>query len=177
MDDRTVQITRKKGGKITSVSKETLDPDGSSLTAQGTSYPENGSPPVTSTVVLSRVEKGVSGSHAISGAWKPKTVNASENGLTFTIKSTSDGIGMTGSTGFSYTAKFDGKDYPPKGDPNVDAVSLKRIDANTFEESDKRDGKVFDVTRFTISADGHSMNIVDEDKRQGRTTKYVVTKQ
>ncbi len=65
----------------------------------------------------------------MSGAWKVNTVNASDNGLTLTIK-----------------------DTPAKGDPNVDSVSLKRIDANTFEESDKRDGKVIDVTRFTVSA-------------------------
>jgi hypothetical protein len=33
-------------------------------------------------------------------------------------------------------------------------VSVKRIDENTIEESDKQDGKVVDVTRFTLSADG-----------------------
>jgi hypothetical protein len=177
IDDRTLIITRKKGGKMTSVAKETVDADGSLLTIQGTSYPENGSQPITSTMVASRVEKGAPGSHATSGAWTPKSVNASENGLTITLKSTGDGLSLSTPSGFSYTAKFDGKDYPPKGDPSVDMVSLKRVDANTFEESDKRDGKVTDVTRFTVSADGRSLNVLDDNKLQGRTTKYVMAKQ
>jgi hypothetical protein len=177
IDDRTVQFTEKKGGKITSESKETVDPDGSRLTVQGTDYPENGSQPVTLTLVGSRVEKGTAGSHAISGAWQVKSLNASDNALTLTFKSTGDGLSMTSPTGSSFTAKFDGKDYPYKGAPTVDTISLKRIDANTFEESEKRDGKVVNVTRFTVSADGRSMNVVAESKLQGRTTKFVVTKQ
>jgi hypothetical protein len=41
-----------------------------------------------------------------------------------------------------YSAKFDGKDYPGTGIANADAVSLKRIDANTIETLQKKDGKV-----------------------------------
>ncbi len=86
-------------------------------------------------------------------------------------------MGYSSPGGYSYTAKFDGKDYGFKGDPNIHHVSLKQIDANTFEESDKKAGKVIDVTRFTVSADGHIIIVVDENKLSGRTTKYVATKQ
>jgi hypothetical protein len=33
------------------------------------------------------------------------------------------------------------------------------------------------VTRFTVSADGHTITVVDENKLSGRTTKYFATKQ
>lgn len=41
-----------------------------------------------------------------------------------------------------YSARFDGKDYPATGIPNVDSVSVKRIDANTVEQVRKKGGKV-----------------------------------
>src|SRR5260370_6132057 len=40
-----------------------------------------------------------------------------------------------------YSAKFDGTDYPATGIPNADTVSAKRIDANTVETLQKKDGK------------------------------------
>jgi len=43
----------------------------------------------------------------------------------------------------TYTANFDGKDYPLSGSAlGADKVSLKRIDARTTERTDKKDGKV-----------------------------------
>jgi len=50
-----------------------------------------------------------------------------------------------------YTYKYDGKDYPVKGSPNVDSVSVKVIDANTTERTDKKSGKVTLVYRRTIT--------------------------
>jgi hypothetical protein len=41
-----------------------------------------------------------------------------------------------------YSAKLDGKDYSATGIANADSVSLKRIDANTIETLQKKDGKV-----------------------------------
>ena len=62
--------------------------------------------------------------------------------LTVTYRVSEDDLTMTDQVGDSYTAKFDGKDYPYKGDPGVTTVSLKKIDANTIEETDKLNGKV-----------------------------------
>src|SRR4029077_4424479 len=53
-----------------------------------------------------------------------------------------------------YSAKFDGKDYPGTGIANADAVSLKRIDANTIETLQKKDGKVVMTITTTVSKDG-----------------------
>jgi len=53
-----------------------------------------------------------------------------------------------------YSAKFDGKDYPVTGIPNADTVSVKRIDANTVEAVQKKDGKVVMTITSTVSKDG-----------------------
>ena len=53
-----------------------------------------------------------------------------------------------------YSAKFDGRDYPATGIPNADAVSLKRIDANTIETLQKKDGKVVMTITTKVSQDG-----------------------
>ena len=55
-----------------------------------------------------------------------------------------------------YSAKFDGKDYPATGIANADTVSVKRIDANTVETLQKKDGKVVMTVTTKVSADGKS---------------------
>ena len=53
-----------------------------------------------------------------------------------------------------YSAKFDGKDYPATGVANADSVSVKRIDANTIETVQKKDGKVMMTITSKVSKDG-----------------------
>jgi hypothetical protein len=53
-----------------------------------------------------------------------------------------------------YSAKFDGKDYPATGIPNADTVSVKRIDANTIETLQKKDGKIVMTITTKVSKDG-----------------------
>jgi hypothetical protein len=53
-----------------------------------------------------------------------------------------------------YSAQFDGKDYPATGVANADSVSVRRIDANTVETVQKRDGKVMMTITSTVSKDG-----------------------
>ena len=54
----------------------------------------------------------------------------------------------------SYSALYDGKDYKFIGSPDSDTISLKRIDANTIEATQKKGGKVSLMTRAVVSADG-----------------------
>jgi hypothetical protein len=55
-----------------------------------------------------------------------------------------------------FTAKYDGKDYPLKGSPTADTVTLRKIDNLKGERVDKKDGKpVVTVTRV-LSKDGKS---------------------
>lgn len=62
---------------------------------------------------------------------------------------------------YTYTADFDGKDYPVtgQGPSGGDTVALKRIDAYTFESIFKKTGKVVELSTNVISPDGKSMTI------------------
>jgi len=59
-------------------------------------------------------------------------------------------------THFEWTAKFDGKDYPVKGDPGRDAVSVRKIDDYTLEITNKKAGKVLSTIRAVYAHDGKS---------------------
>src|SRR5271170_7265610 len=57
---------------------------------------------------------------------------------------------------YSFTVKYDGKDYPTTGTMpgGVDMISIKRIDANNYEATVKKAGKVVGTSKVVISADG-----------------------
>jgi hypothetical protein len=93
------------------------------------------------------------------------------------FKTTEDGLTMTDPTAASYTAKFDGKNYPCKGDPGTTSVSLKKISDNTIEETDKRGAKVIAVIGMTVSSDEKTMTVDINDKLQNFTAKWTAQKQ
>jgi hypothetical protein len=177
VDDNGVRLTSKKDGKVVMEGTSTVGSDGTTLTEEFTSFPPAGEP-VKGKVVSQRVDKGPAGSHALSGSWRAtKAAEFSDSGLTVTFKSTPDGLSMSAPTGESYEAKFDGKDYPVKGDPGGSVVSLKRIGERTIEETTKRDNKVVGVTRMTLSPDGQTLNFVQDNKERGTTMTYAAKKQ
>jgi hypothetical protein len=55
----------------------------------------------------------------------------------------------------TFRAKFDGKEYPALRSGQT--VSRKRLDANTFEATFKKDGKLTNRDRWAISADGRTL--------------------
>jgi hypothetical protein len=160
VDDKVVESTAKKNGKITSKTKITVSPDGKTYLFEYTGYPPEGSEPITSKVTMKRVGKPERGMHAASGSWIiQKEDEVSENAKEFSYEQTADGLSEKDSTGFGYSAKFDGKDYPVKGSNSFDAVVVKKIGPRTVEETFKYQGKVTETNRMTVSADGKSMSI------------------
>jgi hypothetical protein len=175
-DANSVEIIRKKGGKVMVSDIQTISADGDTLTDKFTDT--TGTQPVTGEVTSTRVESGAKGSHALSGSWRTAKVNTvSNNGLTVTFQGTADGLKMSDPNGNSYDAKFDGKDYPIKGDPGGTMVSLKRIGNDTIEESDKRDGKLVGINRMRVSKDGKSIEVEYTDKQQNTKTTFTMEKQ
>ena len=78
-------------------------------------------------------------------------IEAQADGLKFTIDSI-DAEGKVIHTEAS--PKYDGKDYPVTGNPNVDSISLKKINDHTIETSTKKDGKPLTTNRSVVSKDG-----------------------
>ncbi|SRR5258706_6671340 len=73
------------------------------------------------------------------------------------IKYSSKGVNAEGkATGVEYTAKYDGKDVPLTGSQLANTISLKKVDANTVQRVDKKDGKVVTTIRRVYSKDGKS---------------------
>src|SRR5450432_1790058 len=82
--------------------------------------------------------------------------------LTSTREASDGGVKLT-STGeradgtpinASYTAKYDGKEYPVTGSP-YDTVAIKQVNANTFTFTQKKNGGKYNVSgRSVVSKDG-----------------------
>ena len=174
VDPRTESAVIKKGGNILEEETSTVSADGKKLTIKGTGHPINGSAPVSFESIFKRVGIAPSGVHATSGQWQIVKGQGSDNALTVTYKTNGDELTMSAPTGETYTAKLDGADYPVKNSVGWDSVSLKRIDANTIEETDKRGGKVTDVSKITVA--GNTLKVVDHNVTEDRTSTYVARK-
>jgi len=87
------------------------------------------------------------------------TREASENG----VKATSTGELANGNPiNSSYTAKYDGKDYPVTGAP-WDTIAIKQVDANTFTSAAKMTtGKYSSTSQTVISEDGNTTTVTSK---------------
>ncbi len=175
VDDQTITTKTKRGDKVIGEQTRKVSDDGKILTVESTQHPMNSDKPVTFETKARRDGMLHPGAHPTSGRWVILNQKGSDNGLLTTYKVNGDSMTMTDPTGANYTAKFDGADYPVKGAYGWDAVSLKRIDDHTIEETDKRDTIVIAVYRMSVA--GKTMTVVEHDKLAGRDSTYVATKQ
>jgi hypothetical protein len=104
------------------------------------------------------------------GAWKLNVEKSKFTGmtapkeLTRTLEADGDSVkyAFTGtaadgsSLSYGFTLKYDGKDYPVTGSApgGFDMISIKRINANSHEVTQKRAGKVSGTGKVTVSKDG-----------------------
>jgi hypothetical protein len=82
-----------------------------------------------------------------------RTVEADGDSVKYTYAGTAaDGSAIS----YSFTVKYDGKDYPITGNApgGMDTIVIKRVNANTYEASQKKGGKVVANTKVDISKDG-----------------------
>jgi hypothetical protein len=94
------------------------------------------------------------------------------DGLKFTQETVNaDGTHATS----TYSAHFDGKDYAITGNANADTIVLKKIDANTFESTLKKAGKVMTTGRNVVSKDGKTMTYTSKGTNaSGQTVNSVL---
>jgi hypothetical protein len=177
VDDHTISTTTKKNGKVTAESTRTVSADGKTLTVHSTSHPKDSDKALTFDAKAKRDGVARPGVHATSGRWIVQQEKGSDEAFTTTFKVDSDQISMSQPDGENYTATLGGGDSPYKGAYGFDAVSVRLVNANTIEETDKRDGRVIDVNTMTVSPGGKMMTIVESDKVTGRTTTFTAKKQ
>ena len=174
VDDHNAVRTSKKGDKQVGETKLSVSPDGNTLTGNftDTSGPTTG----TGTFVETRVGPAPAGAHAISGKWKPtKLQDFNAAALTFTYKVEGDTLHSSSGTGQSFDAKFGGPDVPIKGDNAGTTASVKKTGDNSFEETDKRNGKVVGVFNFSVDANGVGHGVY-ENKEDGSKVTYTANR-
>jgi hypothetical protein len=109
---------------------------------------------------------------SLAGVWKLNTAKShfSRGDLPLSLVLTIEADGTDGikyvsknhlvdgsSGGASYRAKFDGKDYPVSGSASYDTVSIRRVNARTFNVQMKKGGAVIVDTMYAVAADGKSL--------------------
>jgi hypothetical protein len=177
IDSKTIEVKGKKSSKPVFEQTRTVSDDGKNLRLKSTSYRPGNDQTVTAEVSYTRIGKAPARANGTSGSWRVNKVNLSENGVTTTYKSNGDDLTMSTPAGEGYTAKLDGKDYPYKGSFSYDAVSLKRINDRTIEETDKLDGKATQVSKMSVSTDGKTLTVVSTYMPTNRTSTYISLKQ
>jgi len=76
------------------------------------------------------------------------------------VKVTVDGVDAQGKpTHSEWTGKFDGKDYPLTGDATADTRSYKKVNGNTMDLWNKKDGKTVATAHIVVSADGKTRTL------------------
>lgn len=176
-DDRTVSLMRKKRDRDVGGDKLVVSEDGNSMTIDFRDATTPDAPPVTGKVTLARVAPAPEGAHAISGSWKTAKVDqVSDEGMVFTFDREGDTLNLSTPGGISYAAKLGGPEVPIKGDIAGTTVKVEAVGENGIRETYSRDGKVTNVSTYTVGADG-KISGVSENKLNGNITRYTAAKQ
>ena len=175
VDDHTVEVTSKKAGKPMFTETDTASVDGNTLTqvVKDTSEAEA----VTFENLYKRVGPVTPGAHVLSGTWQVFKQSRSENSTIITYKCTSDGFSAATPLGEKFDAKFDDKFYLIEDDPARTLVAVKRINANTVEMTNQRDGKIVFVVRLEVKPDGKTIHASSKSMEDGSVKTWQLRKQ
>jgi len=170
-----IQVIQKLKGKQMGSVTYTASTDGNTLNGKFQDY--SGTQVATGTFTETRRAAGPPGSHAVSGSWQPGDLTqANDAARTVAYQMTNDHFSMHWN-GQSYNAKFDGKEYPVHNDPGGTVVTVKKVNDNTVEETDHRQGKVTDEIRLAAASDGKSIAVTDNDVIHHQIITYTLDKQ
>jgi len=104
----------------------------------------------------------------IDGTWKADVSSAQmpKKPDIFVLK---DGMYSCKTCAPAYTIKADGTDQAVSGHPYYDTVAIKVVDANTIEETDKKNGKTVTTSKVTVGPDGktNSFEFTDSSNTNG----------
>jgi hypothetical protein len=174
IDDYTVEIVSKKAGKAMFTETDTVSTDGNTLTQAVKDTTE--SEAVTLEAVYRRVAPPPAGAHRISGSWQTVKTSRSKNGSIISYKCTADGFSAETPLGEKFDAKFDGKYYLIEDDPARTTVAVKRINANTLEMTNQRDGRIVFIVRLEVTPDGKTIHASSKTVSDGSTKTWDLRK-
>jgi hypothetical protein len=153
IDKHQVEVRQKKDGVIVATIHDKLSRDGSELTSTTS---QNGRP--DNITLWTRTGGKKSANDLFAGEWtEDLSKTRLRQGLALKIEADGkDGVRFSGE--FSYTARFDGKEYDLKNSGN-DTVALQLVDAHTVDSIYRRDDQITQKDRWVVSADGAEMTL------------------
>jgi hypothetical protein len=153
IDKRQAEVQEKKDGNLVATVREKLSNDGNELTSTTATAGRADKITVWTRSGGAKVAKDL-----FAGEW---TQDLSKTRLRqgLVLKIDADGPGAVHFLGdFSYTARFDGKQYDLKNSRN-DTVALELVDPHTVDAVYRRDNQVTQKDRWVVSADGQQMTL------------------
>jgi hypothetical protein len=153
IDKRQNEVIEKKDGTVVATVRDQISKDGKELTATTTTagHPDK-------ITVWTRTGGAKLANDPFVGEWTQDLGKTHlRQGLVLKIEADgSGGIRFLGD--FSYTARFDGKQYDLKNSRN-DTVTLELVDPHTVDAIYRRDEQVAQKDRWLVSADGQQMTL------------------
>jgi hypothetical protein len=158
IDKSTAEVKEKKDGALVATVRDKLSSDGNELTATTTEKGRAGRIAVWTRSGGTKVPDNL-----FAGEWtQDMSKSRLRQGLALKIEADgTDGVHFSGE--YSYTARFDGKEYNLKNSNN-DTVTLEQVDAHTVDASYKRDDQIAQRDRWVVSADGQQMTLTSTGK-------------
>jgi hypothetical protein len=153
IDKRQAEVKEKKDGTVVATVREKISNEGVELTA--TTATAGHADKIT---VWTRSGGTKVANDLFAGEWtQDLSKTRLRQGLALKIETDgSGGIHFLGD--FSYTARFDGRQYDLKNSRN-DSVTLALVDPHTVDASYRRDDQVTQKDRWEVSADGQQMTL------------------
>jgi hypothetical protein len=147
------EVKEKKDGAVVATVRDKLSSDGSELTI--TTSEKGRASQIT---VWTRSGGTKVADNLFAGEWtQDLSKTRLRQGLVLKIEADgTEGVRFSGE--FSYTARFDGKEYNLKNSSN-DTVALKLVDAHTVDSIYRRDDQVAQRDRWVVSAEGQQMTL------------------
>jgi hypothetical protein len=151
IDKRQAEVKEKKDGAVVATVREKISSDGNELTT--TTATAGHADKVT---VWTRSGGAKVANDFFAGEWtQDLSKTRLRQGLVLKIETDgSGGIRFLGD--FSYTARFDGKQYDLKNSRN-DTVTLELVDPHTVDASYRRDDQLTQKDRWVVSGEGQQM--------------------
>jgi len=171
---RESEVKEKKDGAVVATVREKLSSDGSELTI--TTVSKGHADQIT---VWTRSGGAKVANDPLAGEWtQDLSKTRLRQGLALKIAAEgNDGVRFSGE--FSYTARFDGKQYDLKNSRN-DTVTLQLVDPHTVDAIYRRDDQVTQKDSWVVSTDGQQMTLTTAgtlETGQRETEKLVFKRQ
>jgi hypothetical protein len=174
VDKRQAEVKEEKDGAIVATVRERISNDGNELTITTVSKSRPDLITIWTRSGGAKVAKDL-----LAGEWtEDLTRTRLRQGSVLKIEPDGNG-GVHFSGDFSYTARFDGKQYDLKNSRN-DTVQLQLIDPHTVDSFYRRDDQLAEKDRWVVSDDGKQMTLTTTgtlESGQHVTEKLVFKKQ